>query len=362
MMKIFNNLVELLAQRESVVLTTILSRSGSAPRAVGTRMIVRGDGSILGTIGGGILEARVQQLAKHAFDHRGARVSDFVLTAEDAERMGMICGGELQVLIQYIDGSDPAHLGFHRQVKAALDSGKQAWLVTEIPAGEMARSGQVQCLCRNDGTRVFAGEHENLPIPSPPAESREPHVVTQGVSRFLVEPLCHEGVVFIFGAGHISQQLALLTRLVGFRTVVLDDRAEFANRERFASADDVVVLSSFDDAVRGLTIDANSYIVLVTRGHAHDKTLLGEALATRAGYIGMIGSRRKRDAVYHDLEKEGFTAVDFERVHSPIGLSIAAETPEEIAVSIVAELIAVRAGANPPDAAGSIHLKASANF
>jgi xanthine dehydrogenase accessory factor len=104
----------------------------------------------------------------------------------------------------------------------------------------------------------------------------------------------------------------------------------------------------------GLLIDRNSYLVLVTRGHAHDKTLLGEALATRAGYIGMIGSRRKRDAVYQELEKEGFATEAFERVHSPIGLSIAAETPEEIAVSIAAELIAVRAGANPQNAAGSI--------
>lgn len=345
-MQIFNSLVELLTQRESVALTTILSRSGSAPRAVGTRMIVRSDGSILGTIGGGILEARVQQLAKHAFDHRAAIVRDFVLSAEDAEQMGMICGGQLRVLIQYVDGSDPAYLGFHRQVTASLELGKSAWLITEIPTGETVHSGLVQCLCRNDGTRVFAGEHDNLPIPFPLAESREPQVVTRGTSRFLVEPLCHEGVVFIFGAGHISQQLALLTRLVGFRTVVLDDREEFANRERFASADDVVVLPSFDGAMAGLSIDENSFIVLVTRGHAHDKNLLGEALATRAGYIGMIGSRRKRDAVYQNLEKEGFTAEAFERVHSPIGLSIAAETPEEIAVSITAELIAVRAGAN----------------
>jgi xanthine dehydrogenase accessory factor len=361
-MQIFNNLTELLTQRESVVLTTILSRSGSAPRAVGTRMIVRSDGSILGTIGGGILEARVQQLAKNAFDNRGAMVRDFVLTAEDAEQMGMICGGRLRVLIQYVDGSDPTCLEFYRQVTAALDLGKSAWLMTEIPAGETTRNGLLQCLSRSDGTRVCTGEHDNLPILSSPAESREPRVVARGASRFLVEPFCHEGAVFIFGAGHVSQQLALLTRLVGFRTIVLDDRTEFANRERFASADDIVLLSSFDRAMAGLPINENSYLVLVTRGHAHDKTLLGEALTTRAGYIGMIGSRRKRDAVYQELQQEGFPAEAFERVHSPIGLSIAAETPEEIAVSITAELIAVRAGVNPQGAVGSILRKAVANF
>jgi xanthine dehydrogenase accessory factor len=273
-------------------------------------------------------------------------VRDFVLTAEDAEQMGMICGGQLRVLIQYVDGSKPTHSGFYRQVTAALNLGKSAWLMTEIPAGETPRNELVQCLCRSNGTRVCTGQHDNLPTPTPLAKSREPQVVARGASRFLVEPLCLEGVVFIFGAGHISQKLALLTKLVGFRTVVLDDRAEFANRKRFASADDVVVLPSFDHAMANLPIDENSYLVLVTRGHAHDKSLLGEALETRAGYVGMIGSRRKRDAVYQALEKEGFTAEAFERVHSPIGLSIAAETPEEIGVSITAELIAVRAGVN----------------
>jgi xanthine dehydrogenase accessory factor len=342
-MQIFSDLLELLAQKESVVLTTILSRSGSTPRAIGSRMIVRRDESILGTIGGGILEARVQKMAKDAFDHQGTMVHDFVLTAEDAEKMGMICGGQLRVLIQYIDAGDSAYLSFYQQIKAVLKEGKSAWLITQIPTDETVHSSPMQCLTRSDGSRVFVGRCEDITIPASLSESREPEMVNWGASYFLVEPLCHEGVVLIFGAGHVSQKLAPLTKLVGFRTVVLDDRAEFANRERFATADDVVVLSSFNNALTNLPIDANSYIVIVTRGHAHDKTLLGEALATRAGYIGMIGSIRKRDAVYHELEKEGFTPEDFKRVHSPIGLPIAAETPEEIAVSITAELIAIRA-------------------
>jgi xanthine dehydrogenase accessory factor len=343
-MQLFNTLTELLIGRESVVLTTILSRNGSAPRAVGTRMVVRNDGSIIGTIGGGILEARVRQLAHHAFEHRGAVARDFVLTAQDAGQMGMICGGQLRVLIQYVDGSDPDYLAFYQQVAACLKQGQSASLITEIPTGQGPRNGLRQCLYRNDGTRFFAGEYGNFTVPPPSTESREPQVVDHGASCFFVEPLCQPAMVFIFGAGHISQQLARLTRLVGFRTVVLDDRAEFANRERFSSADEVVVLASFEEAMAGLCIDRNSYIVLVTRGHAHDESLLAEALTTRAGYIGMIGSRRKRDAVYTELQKQGFSAQALERVHSPIGLSIAAETPEEIAISIAAELIAVRAG------------------
>ncbi len=164
--------------------------------------------------------------------------------------------------------------------------------------------------------------------------------------EYLVESLCHAGTVYIFGAGHVSQQLAPLATLVGFSTVVLDDRQEFANRERFPNVAEVIVLDSFQRALEGLEINADSYLVLVTRGHAHDHTVLRQALKTKAGYIGMIGSRRKRDAVYAAMAKEGFVQQDFDRVFSPIGLAIMAETPEEIAVSIVAELIQVRAEKN----------------
>ena len=175
------------------------------------------------------------------------------------------------------------------------------------------------------------------------ASSTQPSVVTCEGKRFFVEPLSSEGTVYIFGAGHIGQKLAPLTKFVGFQTVVLDDREQFANRELFGSADRVVVLESFDDAMKDLAIDEQSYLVIVTRGHAHDKTVLGQALKTSAGYIGMIGSRKKRDATYAVLAGEGFTTQDLLRVHSPIGLNIRAETPEEIAVSIVAELIQARA-------------------
>ena len=135
----------------------------------------------------------------------------------------------------------------------------------------------------------------------------------------------------------------MLTQMVDFRTVVLDDREAFANRERFKTADEILVLSDFIGAFSDLEIDEDSYVVIVTRGHRHDKTVLSQALRTKAGYIGMIGSRRKRDATYGAIIKEGFTPEDLDRVHCPIGLVFCAETPQEIAVSIVAELIDARA-------------------
>jgi len=174
------------------------------------------------------------------------------------------------------------------------------------------------------------------------SKERLPEVLEIETHQFFVESALPSETVYLFGAGHVSQQVALVAALVNFKTVVLDDRAEFANQERFLQADEVIVVTSFNQAFTGLAIDHDSYLVILTRGHVNDKTVLAQALRTKAGYIGMIGSRRKRDMVYQELLNEGFTQEDINRVHCPIGLNIGGETPQEIAVSIVAELIQVR--------------------
>ena len=175
-------------------------------------------------------------------------------------------------------------------------------------------------------------------------EIKNPFIMEVENQRFFIEPTFVPGTVFLFGAGHVSQQVAEVAALVKFRTVVLDDREEFANQQRFPKADQIIVLPSFERAFAGLEIDTDSYVVIVTRGHLHDKTVLEQALRTKAGYVGMIGSRRKRDILYQTMLSEGFTQGDIDRVHCPIGLNIGGDTPEEIAVSIVAELIKVRSG------------------
>lgn len=345
-MNLFREIAALLSQGDNLVLATILNRSGSAPRAVGSRMVVRPDGSILGTIGGGILEARVQGLAREVFETRTPLVRDFTLTAEDASLMGMICGGQVRILIHHVDCSEAFQSQFYQEIGKVQEDHRQAWLVTGIPRGKGDSDRPEHGFLGQDG--YFAGTLDPALTREVVAQfsGRQPDVVRLGERSFLVEPLSREGSVFIFGAGHISRELAPLTRRVGFRTIILDDREEFANRERFPMADEIHVIDSFERALGGLEIDGECYLVLVTRGHAHDKTVLRLALETEAGYIGMIGSRRKRDAIYTALLEEGFTTRDLDRVHSPIGLDIAAETPEEIAVSIVAELIMIRAGKN----------------
>lgn len=340
-MNLFQSIVDLLKNQENFALATILARSGSAPRAVGTRMVVRSDRSILGTVGGGILEAQVQKLAAQVLLDRNTLLREFDLTAEDASNMGMICGGDLQVMIQFVDADDPSNLQLYESVVNALKTRRRSWLITGIPTNGSEASPR-QSLATKDGFVVgWTGAPDIASLTPAPLQ---PQRIRHNGSEYLLEPLCGGGTVYIFGAGHISQKLAPLAQLVGFHTVVLDDRPEFANRRHFEATDEIIVIHSFENALEGLDLDDASYLVLVTRGHAHDKTVLRQALGSKAGYIGMIGSRRKRDGIYRDLASEGFDASHFSRVHSPIGLDIGGETPEEIAVSIVAELIQVRAG------------------
>jgi xanthine dehydrogenase accessory factor len=307
-------------------------------------MIIRSYGAIIGTIGGGILEAQVQDLGREVLRHKMAVTKRFAFSAEDAADMGMICGGELKVLVRYVDACSSMEVEVQKAIAAAVAKGRRAWLITGIPADDGWVGMITQSVLSDDGSIIGELGRERILSLIGRASAIEPRLLEHEGELFLVEPLCHHGTVVIFGAGHIGQALVPLIKHVGFKTVVLDDRAKFANRERFQSADRVLVVDSFEDALKDLDIDGDSYLVIVTRGHAHDKTVLSQALRSGAGYIGMIGSRAKRGAIYAALEKEGFSLEELQRVHCPIGLSIGAESPEEIAVSIVAELIQARAG------------------
>jgi xanthine dehydrogenase accessory factor len=163
----------------------------------------------------------------------------------------------------------------------------------------------------------------------------------------VVEPSASVSTAYLFGAGHVAQPTAHLAAMVGFQVWVLDDRKDYVNPERFPEAHRVRLLDSFERAFTDLAITSDSYVIIFTHGHLHDKIVLAQALATDAGYIGMIASRRKRNTIYDALRAEGVHQTQIDRVHSPIGLAIGAETPEEIAVSIVAEMILQRSQRMP---------------
>lgn len=345
MVKIFKDVLQLLEQGESVVLATILASYGSTPRTAGSKMIIRRDGSIMGTIGGGLVEAMVIKQAARVMEERKALVREFNLDSKSAGQMDMICGGHLKVLLDYLDAGNEKLADTYRKLGEAMAARQKVVLITPVPGDEAGEPAGRQCLVVAGSAPVgtyLPQPDETGPLLSS-ADSRYPQVVAVGDRSFLVEQTGDYGTVYIFGAGHVSLQVARLAKTVDFRTVVLDDREEFANRERFPEADRVAVLPTYDVDMAELGVDEDSYVVIVTRGHAHDKTALARALHSPACYIGMIGSKSKRDNIYRRLENEGYDRARLAQVHSPIGLAIKAQTPEEIAVSIVAELIKFRA-------------------
>ncbi len=344
---LYDAAVNLLARKENFAMVTIFDRSGSAPRAKGAKMIVREDGSIIGTIGGGRLEADAVDMAKKAIKAQKSAIQPFDLSGKDVAGADMICGGSGQVLIDFT-GADDNNLKIYGEAVQIVGARGKAWLVTVLQetAGTEGIDSQ-RCLVKPNGQLVgtiSCDPYLMEKLTAGPAKISIHSEAFDGL-RFLVEPLRHGGFVYLFGAGHVSQKIAALAESVGFRTVVLDDRADYANRERFPDVTEIMVIDSFKELPR-LPIDEDSYLVIITRGHLYDKYVLEQALRTKAAYVGMIGSRRKRDLIYKEVMNHGFTEDDLKCVFAPIGTDIGAETPEELAVSIVGELIKVRSERN----------------
>lgn len=343
MKKLYKKLVQLLSAGENVVLATIFHSAGSAPRSAGAKMIICADGSIIGTVGGGRVEAETIELAKTVQAKRQSVIQPFDLTGSDAAGLGMICGGTGEILLDYLDAANDDNRLIYEAILTTMDKAQKAWLMTEVTAQTVAGQTRQQCLVKKDGTIIgnFQGEPAFLEKMSSGPAKISIHADAHEDRSFIVEPIRTTGVVYLFGAGHVSQQIAKLTDMVGFVTVVIDDRPAFANRERFPQSE-VMVVEHFE-CMPELAIDQDSYLVIVTRGHLHDQTVLEQALQTNAGYIGMIGSKKKRDNLFKSLQEKGVNSANLQRVYSPIGIDIYAETPEEIAVSIAAELIKARA-------------------
>lgn len=344
MHNLYREMVELLQRKENFAVATIFDKSGSAPRAEGAKMIVRADGSIAGTIGGGRLEAQAIDLARELIPARKTVIQSFDLTGRDVAESDMICGGSGEILIDFIDAGDDANLRICEAAAHIVQRSEKGWLVTVL--GEDSDTfgiGRQQCLVKADRTlvgRIDCDPYLLEKLVTGPAKVTL-HAEAFDRRRFLVEPLRQGGTLFIFGAGHVSQKIAPLSASVGFRTIVLDDRDDFANRDRFPAPIEARVIEDFTK-LPDLGIDEDSYLVIVTRGHLFDKDVLEQVLRSGAAYIGMIGSRSKRDRVYEEIISHGFTREELSRVYSPIGTNIGAETPEELGVSIVGELIQVR--------------------
>jgi xanthine dehydrogenase accessory factor len=344
----------LLQKGESAVLATIVRQAGPSPRGLGTKFLIREDGSFVGTIGGGLLEAQTLQASAKVFESGLPLLLRFSMTGTDVAKTDMLCGGTVEIFLEPISPSRIGTLEFFRALVETANRGVSGLLATPLEAVYW-KEGTFPLLFFEKGGK------KNGSLPGSLAKglmkemdriisSRQPVQLLLpdergGTAAFYVEPMISDPVLYIFGGGHVSRQIVPLANLVGFHVEVIDDRPEFAVVADFPGARSVHLLH-FEGVMDLLAVDPSSFLVIVTRGHMYDKTVLEQALRTEAQYIGMIGSRRKREVIYAKLLEEGFSTEDLARVYSPIGLAIGAETPEEIAVSIVAELIQVRAGQN----------------
>jgi xanthine dehydrogenase accessory factor len=252
-MDIYEEIVKLQRDGHRGAVATIVNVRGSIPAFKSAKMLIRDDGSISGTIGGGCVEAEVWQTAREVMTSEKPRTLTFDLNQDPKYDTGLVCGGTLEIFI---------------------------------------------------------------------------------------EPILPPSLLYIFGAGHVAQNLYKVANNAGFDVIVADDRETYVNRERFPDARQVIA-ADFDQTLAAMTPNESSYIVIVTRGHRDDMRILRWAVQTQARYIGMIGSKRKAIAIFRELTKEGLKPELFDRVHSPVGLDIGAITPEEIAVSIMAEIIGV---------------------
>jgi xanthine dehydrogenase accessory factor len=332
------------AEPEPFVLVTLLTDQGSTPRSAGAEMLIRADGSIAGTVGGGLLEATAMSEARTAIEERRSTLITVELTGRSVDDPQMLCGGQVRVLVSFVPAGDAELSQVCSALTASLEAGRPARFLTIVRCADPpGRCDTAHSLLEKD--RVVAGaslEHADLEglfvegsgvLNRELPDSRELHAES-------IEP---RPVAVVCGAGHVGQALAPVAAAVGFDVVVIDDRGEFASGERFPSDAKLVVPPDFEHAFESVELGERSFVVVVTRGHTHDFTVLEQVLRTKVAYIGLMASSRKRTRFFETLLERGFSQEDLERVHSPIGLAIDAETPAELAISIVAELIKVRA-------------------
>jgi xanthine dehydrogenase accessory factor len=349
MSNFFLDLVEQMNANRKVVIARIIRQVGSAPRTIGTKCLILEDGSLQGTIGGGALEFQVMNAAQNTFKQGKSSILYFQLTGKEVAQTDMLCGGKVDVYLEPLDPGNRTAKEIFEAASDAITKGNCGILATLILEGMGSGEESCRAFITEDGAliggiEILSGaDQQKLQMY---VETKSPALIEleAGGPLVFVETVEPDDVLYLFGAGHVSTFIAPLAKMVGFHVVVIDDREEFANKERFPSADEILSLP-FLDAFERITVTPSAYFAIVTRGHIYDHEVLRYALRQSSGYIGMIGSKRKRDLVYQALMEEGFSKERLQEVHSPIGLEIGAETPEEIAISIVGELVKERAAA-----------------
>lgn len=304
-------------------MVTIVDSTMHVPRHAGSHMLAGQEGRLYGTVGGGMLEYRCTRIAAEMLTNSEAGLKQFRLSTKDTADLGMICGGDVDVLFTPWPGNEQ-YARICADLLKRLRGQAQGWLVLPL-----------------SGAAPFAAAQK-------PAEFSENQ--TRGKTAADGQPCFAEQLhtlarVYIFGGGHLAQELVPLLAHLGFRCVVADDRPEFSTRELFPDAEETFTVDYSRLPHSGIRLQPQDLICIMTRGHLGDTDCQRFALKSPASYIGVVGSIRKVESVRRKLLEEGYGQNDLDRVTSPIGIDIHSETPAEIAVSIAAQLIEHRAGA-----------------
>ena len=312
-MSVWRAAAELARAGSGGALATVAHTSGSTPVPAGTKMLVGLSGRLEGSVGGGCVEADVIEAVAEARE-RGPIIRTHHLNADLAGDLGLSCGGTVHIVVEPL-----------------------------VSVAEYVRALE-EAASAVSGTLTTGLDWSAGPVKRFAAGPIEPHAATAALSpdqRTLIERLAPAPRVIVFGAGHVGRAVALAAHAAGFRVLVVDDRPEFADPGAYP-AELTVRAASVSDALAALPLRADDAVVIATRGHRHDATVLERVAASAAGYVGLLGSRRKQAVVTEALQRAGVPIDALRRVRVPVGLPIGAVTPEEIAVSIVAELIAWR--------------------
>lgn len=352
MESVFKAAVQELDDQNPMVVATVVRTSGSTPQKSGAKLLVRDDGSGVGTLGGGCVEGDIwfaaQELLKRGGD---AELRDYHLNEDLAAQDGLVCGGTMYFLIDPVRESDP-YRDFAKQAVDAYSGGSPMAIVnvTVAPSGSSVVVGAKMLVRENGDTQGNLGDEilEAMTVEKARdlmAMGKNDYLYLDSGIECYIEAYTTPPTLVLIGGGHVSKAIAHIAKSVGFRIFVFDDREQFANPERFPEAD-ITLVGDYEDGFDKLPVNANSFVVVASRGHQFDDAAVSGALKTPASYIGLLGSKRKTILIFEELLRNGFDAEELRRINAPIGLDIGGRTPEEIAISVMSEIIAFRLGGN----------------
>jgi len=350
MEQVFRAASDEITSGNDMVIATVVKTSGSTPQKPGAKLLVRADGSGVGTLGGGCVEGDIWFASSQLLQSGGsAEMRDYELNEDLAAEDGLVCGGTMYFLLDPLRKPEAAQ-EFNDEVVAAYEGGAPVAVASLMKIS--SDSGLVvgsKLLIRENGSTSGSLGDEKLDSNAMNqarrlmAMGKNDYVTDESGAEYFIEAYTTPPTLVLAGGGHVSKAISNIASSLGFKIFIIDDREDFSNPDRFPEAEQTVV-SDYGSAFEKLPIGTNSFIVIATRGHRYDASATASAMRTPASYVGLLGSKRKTILIFEELFREGFTMEEVQSVRSPIGLNISARTPEEIALSIMAEIVGFRLG------------------